>query len=267
MSATGRTTAGDAIAPHCRAEPYCRRVGDGLRRGRPRRLRTHLLGSGDALGAGRTTRPTGGHIAWVGVNAANHPTQSGAWIRAGLQESSTIQRFHPTVEIGCALASTGGMRKRLTNIHKAPERSASGTLLDPVRQTISCYWRNAHYGGHYLMFLCSQCHCSARVLYARYRAQYHEIWFFMCRACAGITYQSTMGHRWDRSARRVEKLRAPLKRGTGGIPAKPRGMHKSTYGCRAMRYNRHADPPSCRTFGSCESKCLKLLPVIVMRFW
>jgi hypothetical protein len=110
-----------------------------------------------------------------------------------------------------------------------PRKSASGTLLDPVRQTISCHWRNAHYGGHYLIFLCSQCHRSARVLYARYRAQYHEIWFFMCRACAGITYQSTMGHRWDRSARRVEKLRAPLKWGTGGIPVKPRGMHKSTY--------------------------------------
>ena len=37
-----------------------------------------------------------------------------------------------------------------------------------------------------------------------------RIWFFGCRKCAGITYQSTMGHRWDRSARRVEKLRARL---------------------------------------------------------
>jgi hypothetical protein len=108
-------------------------------------------------------------------------------------------------------------------------KSASDTLITPVRQTIICYWRNARYGGRYLMFFCSQCHRSARVLYARYSAQHHEIWFFVCRACAGITYQSTMGHRWDRSARRVEKLRARLKWSAGGIPVKPRGMHKSTY--------------------------------------
>src|SRR5262245_24536931 len=100
---------------------------------------------------------------------------------------------------------------------------------DPVRQTITCYWQNARYGGRHLMFLCSQCHRSARVLYAPYDAHCHEISFFMCRTCVGLTYQSTMGHRWDRSARRVEKLRAQLKWSAGGIPDKPRGMHKNTY--------------------------------------
>jgi hypothetical protein len=111
-----------------------------------------------------------------------------------------------------------------------PRKSASGTLLDPVQQTISCYWRAAHYGGHYLMFLCSQCHRSARVLYARYRAHYHEIWFFVCRTCAGITYQSTMGHRWDRSARQMERLRARLGWRDGGtVPVRPKGMHEKTY--------------------------------------
>ena len=59
------------------------------------------------------------------------------------------------------------------------------------------------------MFLCSECNRPARVLYARYFAD--RIWFFTCRKCAGITYQATMGHRWDRSARRVEKLRARLE--------------------------------------------------------
>jgi hypothetical protein len=113
-------------------------------------------------------------------------------------------------------------------ILKFPRRSASGVPLDPVRQIISCYWRNAHYGGRYLMFLCSECQRSARVLYARHRAPYHEIWFFTCRKCAGITYQSTMGHRWDRSARRVEKLKARLQSG-GAVPVRPRGMHETTY--------------------------------------
>ena len=111
-----------------------------------------------------------------------------------------------------------------------PRKSASGARLDPVRQIICCYWRNAHYGGRYLMFLCSECGHSARVLYARYHARYRQIWFFTCRECAGITYQSTMGHRWDRSARRVEKLRTRLQwRSGGAVPIKPRGMRESTY--------------------------------------
>ena len=109
-----------------------------------------------------------------------------------------------------------------------PIRSVSGERLAPVQQIISCYWRKAHYGGRYLMFLCSECGRPARVLYARYFSD--RIWFFTCRNCAGITYQSTMGHRWDRSARRVEKLRARLGWQAGGTePLRPRGMHKRTY--------------------------------------
>jgi hypothetical protein len=104
-----------------------------------------------------------------------------------------------------------------------PLRSVSGERLDPVRQVICCYWRQAHYGGRYLMFLCSECGSPARVLYAPYFSD--RIWFFTCRKCAGITYQSTMGHRWDRSARRIEKLRVRLQwRANGTVPIKPRGM-------------------------------------------
>ena len=53
-----------------------------------------------------------------------------------------------------------------------PRKSASGTPLEPLRQAICCSWRKAHYGGRYLVFLCSECQHPARVLYARYRAQY-----------------------------------------------------------------------------------------------
>jgi hypothetical protein len=109
-----------------------------------------------------------------------------------------------------------------------PIKSVSGERLDPVRQVICCYWRKAHYGGRYLMFLCPECDRSARVLYARYF--YDRICFFNCSQCAGITYQSTMGHRWDRSARRVEKLRVRLRwRANDTVPIKPRGMHERTY--------------------------------------
>ena len=50
-----------------------------------------------------------------------------------------------------------------------PCRSASGEQLDPITQDILCYWRKAHYGGRYLMFSCSECYRSARVLYAWYK--------------------------------------------------------------------------------------------------
>jgi hypothetical protein len=109
-----------------------------------------------------------------------------------------------------------------------PLGSVSGERLEPLRQTICCYWRQAHYRGRYLMFLCPECGRPARVLYARYLSD--RIWFFACRKCAGITYQSTMGHRWDRSARRIEKLRARLQWGADGtVPIKPRGMHERTF--------------------------------------
>lgn len=109
-----------------------------------------------------------------------------------------------------------------------PRRSASCEPLEPVRQTIVCYWRKAHFGGRHLMFTCPECNRPARVLYARWS---DRIWFFSCGKCAGITYQSTMGHRWDRSARRIEKLRARLEwhGADDTVPTKPRGMHERTY--------------------------------------
>jgi hypothetical protein len=60
-----------------------------------------------------------------------------------------------------------------------PVSSESGERLAPLRQTICCYWRPAHYGGRYLMFLCPECGRSARVLYARYFSE--RIWLFNCR--------------------------------------------------------------------------------------
>ena len=58
---------------------------------------------------------------------------------------------------------------------KFPCRSASGEQLNPITQDILCYWRKAHYGGRYLMFSCSECYRSARVLYAWYFSD--RIWF------------------------------------------------------------------------------------------
>jgi hypothetical protein len=69
-----------------------------------------------------------------------------------------------------------------------PLRSVSGERLAPLRQEICCYWRQAHYGGRYLMFLCGECSRPARVLYARYFSD--RIWFFNCRSCVGISYST-----------------------------------------------------------------------------
>src|SRR6476661_2577421 len=109
-----------------------------------------------------------------------------------------------------------------------PRKSSSGEPLEPFQQVICCHWRKAHFGGRHLLFMCNECHGEKRVLYARYGNP--RTWFFACRKCVGITYQSTMGHRWDRSARRIEKLRARLQwRANGTVPIKPRGMHERTY--------------------------------------
>ena len=109
-----------------------------------------------------------------------------------------------------------------------PRKSSSGEPLEPFQQVICCHWRKAHFGGRHLLFMCNECHGERRVLYARYGNP--RTWFFSCRKCVDITYQSTMGHRCDRSARRVEKLRARLQWGAHGtVPIKPRGMHERTY--------------------------------------
>ena len=44
-----------------------------------------------------------------------------------------------------------------------PLKSASGERLPPVQQVICCYWRRGHYGGRYLMFLCSELTTQARL--------------------------------------------------------------------------------------------------------
>jgi hypothetical protein len=121
---------------------------------------------------------------------------------------------------------TGGPDARQL-VLEFPLKSASGEPLEAVRQVICGHWRKAYFGGRHLLFTFPECNREARVLYARYT---DRIWFFSCRKCADIIYQSTMGHRWDRSARRVEKLRARLKWGASGtMPIKPRGMHERTY--------------------------------------
>jgi hypothetical protein len=50
----------------------------------------------------------------------------------------------------------------------------------------AAYWRKTHFGGRYLIFLCSECRRAARVLYAR---NTDRIWFFSCRKCQRICGQ------------------------------------------------------------------------------
>jgi hypothetical protein len=80
-----------------------------------------------------------------------------------------------------------------------PRKSGSGEPLDSLQQIISCYWRKAHFGGRHLMFLCGECHRSARVLYARYAN--HRIWFSVAANALALP----ISPRWatDGTARRV----------------------------------------------------------------
>jgi hypothetical protein len=102
--------------------------------------------------------------------------------REGRLELGTRGRLFGTLRFEVA---GGPDAQRL--VLESPRTPTSGEPLDPIRQVIGCYWRKAHFGGRYLIFRCSECHRSARVLYAWYGSHHHEIWFFRCGSCAGIT--------------------------------------------------------------------------------
>ena len=55
--------------------------------------------------------------------------------------------------------------------------------------------------------------------------------YFLCQRCHGLGYQSQQMGQWDRMLRKVEKIRSRLGAppGSSALPAKPKGMHRSTY--------------------------------------
>jgi len=104
---------------------------------------------------------------------------------------------------------------------RRPVRSTSGERLAPVRQIICCCWQKVHYGGRYLMFLCSECSRSARVLYARYF--YDRICFFTCRKAL-----AEQAKRRGSIYRRIEctTFAPPIVAGFSFAPPDPRPCHQ-----------------------------------------
>ena len=133
---------------------------------------------------------------------------------------------------GC-LFGTSGLRWRAgltltadTGISlEVRQRRAAG----PCSSDHRCYWRKAHYGGRYLMFLCSECHRSARVLYARYELKSRDLVLQMPQmrwhhlSVHHGPPVGPLGASYREIARRLQW------RAGGTVPVKPRGMHEKTY--------------------------------------
>ena len=86
-------------------------------------------------------------------------------------------------------------------------------------------WTRCNYGGRRPWFVCPGCHSRVAVLYGGRS-------LFACRRCYGLAYESQRENDCYRALRRAQTIRMRLG-GTGSMaeefPAKPKGMHWSTY--------------------------------------
>lgn len=110
----------------------------------------------------------------------------------------------------------------------------------PVEDSIRLTDTNCNYGGVRRWFSCPQCKKRIAVLYLK---QHH----FRCRHCHDLNYYSSQesGNFNDMSRRRVNKVLRKLKsdeRCSFDIlyhtPARPRYMHRKTYGRLLRQYDR-----------------------------
>ncbi len=91
-------------------------------------------------------------------------------------------------------------------------------------QTVSLSWSACPYGGMRPWFECPSAKCTSRVALLYYAGSH-----FACRHCLKLAYQSQRLDRVGRLCRNAERLRERLGDVQADIPAKPRGMHRSTY--------------------------------------
>lgn len=93
-----------------------------------------------------------------------------------------------------------------------------------VRQTVRIAWTPCRFGGEQPHFLCPACG-------ARRRHLYLDALYFICRACAQLTYAS----RRERELERAHRRAARLRRRVGADPqidaplSRPKHMHHATY--------------------------------------
>lgn len=101
-------------------------------------------------------------------------------------------------------------------------------------------WSRCNYGGRRPWFICPGCRARVAVLYGGRG-------LFACRRCYDLAYESQRENDCYRALRRAQTIHMRLG-GTGSMaekfPAKPKGMHWTTYLRLAARFNA-AERSSC----------------------
>ena len=118
--------------------------------------------------------------------------------------------------------------------YRYPEDGLDEECLYPV----GVEWTPCNLGGHRPWFLCPSLDCARRcaILYMGR--------MFQCRKCLELRYPSQREPRYDRLARRAEKIRERLGWTPGilaGPDPKPKHMHWSTFWRLVREHDQYAD--------------------------
>ncbi len=115
------------------------------------------------------------------------------------------------------------------------QRSPGGDWRE-INEIVPLVETPTRFGGRRHWFECLSCRRRCRVLYGGA--------YFRCRRCHSLRYQSQYDPAWGRNASQALKIRARLGDTCGvdhPFPAKPRGMHCSTYRLLEAKYYRLTD--------------------------
>ena len=99
------------------------------------------------------------------------------------------------------------------------------------RTCVSLAWTRCHYGGQRPWFICPGV-VNGRVCGRRVAILYGAEWYFLCRRCYDLTYESQREDLPTRLISKAQKIRRRLGGSAGSVepfPAKPKGMHWRTY--------------------------------------
>ncbi|MEE9589994.1 MAG: hypothetical protein V3V97_18465 [Hyphomicrobiaceae bacterium] len=110
-------------------------------------------------------------------------------------------------------------------------RSWDSNAWEAIEDRVPFTYTDTNFGGRRQWFQCPSCRRSCRVLYGGK--------YYRCRKCYGLKYESQYETSWMRAETQAQRICTRLG-GTGCIddpfPAKPKGMHWTTYDRLARRH-------------------------------
>ncbi len=122
----------------------------------------------------------------------------------------------------CDLTAQIDIREAARIVGTLPE------VIDFEGERIVTTWTRTNFGGRRQWFLCPSCDRRCAIIYRRGNG---PLW--CCRVCGGGRYLSEGRSSKSRALHKAFKVRERLGQKKGGIiapfPAKPKGMHNSTY--------------------------------------